>query len=65
MASRHPLTRLWRRLRERHRPAPIATADALKVFLEERAALIAMAILRNGEKMPFTMHTPMISRSSV
>jgi hypothetical protein len=41
MASRHPLTRLWRRLHERHRPAPIATADALKTFVEERAALIA------------------------
>jgi hypothetical protein len=41
MARRHPLTRLWRRLRERHRPAPIATADELKAFLEERAALIA------------------------
>ena len=41
MANRHPLTSLWRRLRERHRPAPIATADALKTFVEERAALIA------------------------
>src|SRR6266581_2548642 len=41
MASRHPLTRLWRRLRERLRPAPITTADALKTFVEERAALIA------------------------
>jgi hypothetical protein len=41
MASRHPLTLLWRRLRERLRPEPIATADALKTFLEERAALIA------------------------
>jgi hypothetical protein len=41
MASRQPITRLWRRLRERLRPEPIATADALKTFLEERAALIA------------------------
>src|SRR5438105_1651626 len=41
MASRHPLTRLWRRLRERHRPAPIATTDALTAFVEERASLIA------------------------
>jgi hypothetical protein len=41
MASRYSLTHLWRRLRERHRPAPIATTDALKAFLEERASLIA------------------------
>jgi hypothetical protein len=41
MASRHPLPRLWRHLRERLQPEPIATADALKIFLEERAALIA------------------------
>lgn len=41
MASRDRPTRPWRRLRERLRPAPIATADALKTFLEERAALIA------------------------
>lgn len=41
MASRHPLTLLWHRLRERLQPAPIATADALKSFLEERASLIA------------------------
>ncbi len=41
MASRHPLTRLWRRLRERQRPAPIATTDALEAFVEERASLIA------------------------
>ena len=41
MDIRHRPTRLWRRLRERLRPAPIATADALKTFLEERAALIA------------------------
>lgn len=33
--------RLWRRLEARLRPAPIATADALKTFLWERAALIA------------------------
>ncbi len=33
--------RLWRRLEARLRPAPIATADALKTFLEERSALIA------------------------
>ena len=36
-----PVGRLWRRLEARVRPAPIATADALKTFLEERAALIA------------------------
>jgi hypothetical protein len=36
-----PLLRLWRRLEARLRPAPIATADALKQFLDERAALIA------------------------
>ncbi len=41
MASHHRLTCLWRRLRERLRPAPITTADALKTFLEERASLIA------------------------
>jgi hypothetical protein len=35
------MTGLWRRLQTRLRPAPIATADALRVFLEERAALIA------------------------
>ena len=40
MAS-HPLPRLWRRLRERLRPEPIATADALKEFVQERASLIA------------------------
>src|SRR6266511_6442528 len=33
--------RLWRRLQARLRPAPIATADALRTFLEQRAALIA------------------------
>ena len=41
MLSHDPLARLWRRLRERRRPAAIATTDALKVFLEERASLIA------------------------
>src|SRR5712691_7094245 len=40
--SRRPLmTTLWRRLQSRLRPAPIDTADALKKFLEERAAFIA------------------------
>ncbi len=33
--------RLWRRLGARLRPVPIATPDALKTFLGERAALIA------------------------
>jgi hypothetical protein len=33
--------RLWTRLKARLRPAPIATADALRTFLSERAALIA------------------------
>ena len=41
MASHHQLTRHWRHLRERLRPAPIATADALKDFVRERASLIA------------------------
>jgi hypothetical protein len=41
MAYSHPLTRQWRRLQERLRPEPIATADALKAFLGERASLIA------------------------
>jgi hypothetical protein len=41
MAIPHRLTHLWRGLRERLRPAPITTADALETFLEERAALIA------------------------
>jgi hypothetical protein len=36
-----PLQRLWRRLEARLRPAPIASVDALKIFIEERAALIA------------------------
>src|SRR5258707_687979 len=35
------MARLWRRLEARLRPAPIATAETLKTFLEERAALIA------------------------
>jgi hypothetical protein len=39
--ANHPLAPAWRRLRERLRPAPIATADELKTFLEERASLIA------------------------
>jgi len=41
MAYSHPLTRQWRRLQERLRPEPIATAVALKAFLGERASLIA------------------------
>jgi hypothetical protein len=41
MASRYRPMRLWRSLRERVRPPPIATPDALKTFLEERASLIA------------------------
>jgi len=40
-ASGGTLGRLWRRLGARLRPTPIATADALRIFLEERAALIA------------------------
>jgi hypothetical protein len=35
------MTTLWRRLQSRLRPAPLDTADALKKFLEERAAFIA------------------------
>ena len=35
--TRSPVGRLWRRLQ----PAPIATPDTLKVFLQERASLIA------------------------
>ena len=35
------MTTLWRRLQSRLRPVPIATADALKAFVEERAAFIA------------------------
>ena len=41
MASHYPLTRLWRRLHERMRPEPIATVEALKDFVQERASLIA------------------------
>jgi hypothetical protein len=41
MASNHRPTRLWHRLVARLRPPPITTADALRTFLEERAALIA------------------------
>src|SRR5213593_5292945 len=41
MTSPHRITRVWRDLRERLRPKPITTADALKTFVEERAALIA------------------------
>jgi hypothetical protein len=41
MASNHRPTPLWHRLLARLRPAPIATADALRIFLDERAALIA------------------------
>jgi hypothetical protein len=33
--------RLWRNLTARLRPAPIATQEALRTFLQERAALIA------------------------
>ena len=40
-AAAGPVGRFWKRLKERLRPAPVATADALKAFLEERAALIA------------------------
>lgn len=36
-----PIRRLWRRLKARLRPGPIATVEALKTFVEERAALIA------------------------
>jgi len=36
-----PLTRLWHLLKSRLRPVPIATSDALRTFVEERAALIA------------------------
>jgi hypothetical protein len=35
------MTGLWRRLQTRLRPAPIDTADALRAFLEQRAALLA------------------------
>lgn len=40
-AAGGPVGRLWRRLRARWRPAPIVTTDAFKIYLEERAALIA------------------------
>ena len=36
-----PMGRLWGRLKARLRPAPIVTAEALRTFLAERAALIA------------------------
>jgi hypothetical protein len=36
-----PLARFWLFLKSRLRPEPIATPDALRTFLEERAALIA------------------------
>jgi hypothetical protein len=36
-----PIRRLWQRLEARLRPEPIATVDALRCFLEERASLIA------------------------
>ncbi len=35
------LARFWGRLKARLRPAPIATAEALRIYLAERAALIA------------------------
>src|SRR5213593_4830339 len=41
MTSPHRITRVWRDLRERLRPKPITTADALRTFVEERAAFIA------------------------
>jgi hypothetical protein len=41
MDNMQRLTSFWRRLRERHRPRPIATTDELTTFLEQRAALIA------------------------
>ncbi|MCC6195015.1 MAG: hypothetical protein IT518_11155 [Burkholderiales bacterium] len=41
MDSPRPLMRHWRRLRQRLRPEPIATAGAFKAFVEERAWLIA------------------------
>jgi hypothetical protein len=40
-AAAGPVGRLWRRVKARLRPAPIATAEALRVYLAERAALIA------------------------
>ena len=41
MASSQQPAHLWHRLLARLRPAPIATAAALRTFLDERAALIA------------------------
>jgi len=41
MSARPTLSRLWRRLRASMQPQPIATREALQVFLEERALLIA------------------------
>jgi hypothetical protein len=41
MSSDHRLESIWRRMRERLRPAPVATADAFRTFLQERASLIA------------------------
>jgi hypothetical protein len=41
MASLAPSLPLWARLRERLRPAPIATAAALRAFLQERAFFLA------------------------
>ncbi|MGQ0526203.1 MAG: hypothetical protein ACT4P8_21375 [Betaproteobacteria bacterium] len=35
------LAAFWQRLKERWRPAPILSADAFKVFIEERASFIA------------------------
>src|SRR5262245_55595018 len=40
-ASAGPLARFWGFLKSRLKPSPIATPDALRTFLEERAALIA------------------------
>jgi hypothetical protein len=40
-ADAGPLRRLWSHLKARLRPAPIATADALRIYLAERASLIA------------------------
>jgi hypothetical protein len=40
-AAGGPLARLWLFLKSRLRPAAVATPAALRVFLEERAALIA------------------------
>lgn len=40
-ADAGPMGRLWRRVKARLRPAPIATTEAFQIFLSERAALIA------------------------